>query len=325
MARKVLLSVLFGLLVILGLALLGDIRQTARALGHFQWAYAPLILGLTLFNYALRFVKWHYYLHILNVRTISLADSARVFLANFIMVMTPGKVGEFFKAYLLKQVAGTPVAHSAPIVVAERVTDGMAMGLLALLGLTTYRAAWPALALILGTMLAGVALVQMRPLALRALGWGERLPLLSPAAHSLHALYESAYRILRWDALALAVGLGVLSWGAEGLAFYLVLRGLGLPSGALLLLQAVFILAFATIVGAVSALPGGLGAAEGSLTGLLLLLVTREESLAVAATLLIRLFTLWFGVLLGAAVLLACRHRLLGARPLTLSGVGEVP
>jgi len=307
---KILLSVLFGFLVILVMALLADVRQVVRTLQHFEWGYVPVILGLTLLNYALRFIKWQYYLRILGIRNIGWADSLRVFVANFIMVMTPGKVGELFKSYLLKQVTGTPVARSAPIVMAERITDGLAMGILALAGLASYRAAWPALAAVMGVLLAAVVVIQLRPLALRLLIWGEHIRPLSRVAHTLHTLYESSYRILRWDAILFAVCLGVVSWGGEGLAFYLILRGLGFPPDTLLLLHAVFILAFGTIVGAVSALPGGLGAAEGSITGLLLLLVTREENTAVAATLLIRLFTLWFGdnCLAGLQTPPAARH-----------------
>ncbi len=309
--RNILLSVLFGFLVVLALMLLADIRQVTRVLRHFRWQYVPLILGLTLLNYGLRFVKWQYYLAILGIRGVPWVDSLRVFVANFIMVMTPGKVGEFFKSYLLKNVSGTPMAQSAPIVLAERVTDGLAMAILALVGLTSYRNAWPILAVVTAIMLAEVVVIQIRPLALALLRWGEHLPLIRRVASSLHTLYESSYRIFRWDALLFAVGLGIISWGSEGVAFYLVLRGLGMPASWELLLHAVFILAFATIVGAVSALPGGLGAAEGSMAGLLLFLVTSDETLAVAATLLIRLFTLWFGVLLGAIVLVGSRKRLL--------------
>jgi uncharacterized protein (TIRG00374 family) len=64
----------------------------------------------------------------------------------------------------------------------------------------------------------------------------------------------------------------------------------------------VFILAFSTVVGAASALPGGIGAAEVSIAGMLTLLAGITPAAASAATLLIRLATLWFGVLLGLVV-----------------------
>ncbi|HLE28612.1 MAG TPA: hypothetical protein VI793_10875 [Anaerolineales bacterium] len=95
--------------------------------------------------------------------------------------------------------------------------------------------------------------------------------------------------LLTWKNILIAVGIGVVSWGGE-------------------------------CVGAVSALPGGLGAADTSITGLLLLLVTPLRDLAVAATLLIRFCTLWFGVSLGLITLLALYRRLLFSPAITPGG-----
>ena len=74
---------------------------------------------------------------------------------------------------------------------------------------------------------------------------------------------------------------------------------------------AVFTLAFSTIVGAVSALPGGLGAAELSITGMLSLLLGLSVGTSAAATLIIRFATLWFGVTLGLLVWTRSRDWLL--------------
>ena len=67
--------------------------------------------------------------------------------------------------------------------------------------------------------------------------------------------------------------------------------------------MATFVYAFASLAGAVSMLPGGLGVAEGSLTGLLAGLGTPLPE-AAAATLLVRGATLWLAVALGVVTLL---------------------
>jgi len=82
----------------------------------------------------------------------------------------------------------------------------------------------------------------------------------------------------------------------------MILLGLGIPPSWETLSIAVFVLAFSTVIGAVSALPGGLGAAEASIAGMLTLLLTLGADTAAAATLLIRFATLWFGVVLGLIV-----------------------
>jgi uncharacterized protein (TIRG00374 family) len=100
--------------------------------------------------------------------------------------------------------------------------------------------------------------------------------------------------------LAVAVGLGTVSWAGEGAAFWLVLKGLGVQPTVTLLSQAIFILAFSVIVGGASTLPGGLGAAEVSLAGMLAFVVGLPRELAASAALLIRSCTLWFGVRWGS-------------------------
>ena len=89
---KVVLGLLLGVVVIVGLALAADLPQVVEAVREFEWGWLPLILGLTSFNYLLRFIKWHYYLGQVGIRTISRMDSLRVFLAGFSMTVTPGKL-----------------------------------------------------------------------------------------------------------------------------------------------------------------------------------------------------------------------------------------
>lgn len=225
------------------------------------------------------------------------------------MVLTPGKIGEFFKSYLLAQVSDTPMSQSAPVVVAERLTDGMAMVLLATAGLIVYRLGREVVFIVALLLLALVVMVEYRPLALRLLRWSQGLPLISRLARELDNLYESAYVLLTPRNLLWAVILGFLSWGSECVAFYLVLAGLGFPGTPSLLLQASFIFASSAILGAVSFVPGGLGVTDASLAGLTLFLTGASKSLSVAASLLIRLSTLWFGAILGLVALFLFRKR----------------
>src|ERR1700739_3588315 len=126
MRHRVLLSLLFGLIVVSVLALAGDPPKVLDTLRRFPAGYLPAILGLTLWNYALRFVKWHLYLRRLHIRA-AFGDSIGIFLCGLSMAMTPGKAGELLKSVLLRRRAGTPLATSAPVILAERLTDGLAM------------------------------------------------------------------------------------------------------------------------------------------------------------------------------------------------------
>jgi uncharacterized protein (TIRG00374 family) len=312
---KIGIGLALGLAVIIGLALVADIRAVGRTLNQFTWAYAPAILGLTLFNYALRFLKWHYYVRLIGGRGLRWTDSLRLFVAGFPLALSPGKLAEPLKAVWLRQYAGVPVARGIPVVAAERLSDGLAVLLLSTVGVIAYPQYWPGFALVLVGLLGIIVVSQVRPLALWLLALAARLPLVARFAPQLREFYEGAYQLFSPRSTLVAVGLGVVSWLGEGLGFYLVLRGLGLPPALSTASVAVFVLSFSTIVGAVSSLPGGLGAAEASIAGLLALTLGVAGDLAATAALLIRFFTLWFGVLLGLAVLAGSRHLLLLDRP----------
>jgi uncharacterized membrane protein YbhN (UPF0104 family) len=124
--RRILAGFLFGVIVYLVLILLSDIRQVGSHLRDFDWRLTPLILAGTLFNYLLRFIKWHYYLRLIGVRELPLAESARIFIAGFPLAVTPGKIGEALKGLWLNHWTDTSTSLGVSVVLAERVSDGLA-------------------------------------------------------------------------------------------------------------------------------------------------------------------------------------------------------
>jgi uncharacterized membrane protein YbhN (UPF0104 family) len=285
--------------VALALVAAGDVSATARALAGFRWSLVPAVVGAVLVNYALRFLKWHYYLRRLAI-PLPWGPSALVFLAGFTMAISPGKVGEVLKAVLVRERVGTEIGRTASVVMAERLTDVAGLLLLSALGATALpRGRWllGATALALAGAVAVVRTPALARLARR------RLParlatgrLVEPA----RAFLGAGRALLAPGALSLAVGLSVVSWFFECLAFHLILDGVG---AALSLRMATVVYAFASLAGAASMLPGGLGVAEGSLAALLVGLGTPTPA-AAAATLLVRAATLWLAVALGIATLL---------------------
>jgi uncharacterized protein (TIRG00374 family) len=311
--NKFLWSLLFALLVYMALILYGDWQALMTTLAEFPWIWLPAILGLTLLNYLGRLLKWHWYLRLIDVE-ISRDASSRIFGVGMVMVMTPGKVGEFLKSYMVKNVTGAPMSITAPVVLAERLTDGLAMLILAGVGLFAFQDRTMRLvaAVALLAILSIILLVQVRPLALWMLSFGEKLPVISRFAHGLHEFYESSYRLLRPRNLLIAVGIGTVSWLCEGLAYFLVLVGMGITPDWEMALISVFIFSISTVVGALIATPGGLGGTEGALVALTTQLLGLARTPASAAALLIRFATLWFGVILGLLCLALWPHLLSG-------------
>lgn len=300
--RKMIPGIVLGFVVLVVVMLVGDIQQVGREILAFEWWLFPVALLFTLFNYTLRFLKWHFYLGQIGVRNIHWTESLRLFVGGFPLAVTPGKVGEVFKGVWLNQMTDLPVARGVAVVVAERISDGLAVLGLSLLGVVTYPQYWLAFVLVLVLLLGVVVVSQIRPLAMWIFTQGEKVRILRRAIAALREFYEGSFALFRPGATLLAVGLGAVSWLGEGIGFFLILVGLGLPLTGEMLALAIFVLAFSTVVGAVSTLPGGLGAAEISIAGMLMLHPLVTAPTASTATLLIRLATLWFGVGLGLFV-----------------------
>jgi uncharacterized protein (TIRG00374 family) len=296
---KLLLSLFLGVLVFAGLFLYADLREVLRSLGHFNWALLPLILGLTTLNYAFRFVKWEYYLRLLGVRGLSKRDSFLVFFSGLGMVITPGKVGEWLKSYLLREVHGTPIARSAPILIAERLTDSVALVIIAAAGVFVFGDLWQVFVIVAVACVGFIVVVRHRPTALALLRLGRRVPLARRFVPQIEQFYEATHALLSPQAMIAMGALSTLSWSFEVLGFYFTLVGLGLSGDASLFLHAAFILPIATLASAIAFTPGGLGVAEAGLQGLTEGLLDVSRSSAAVGTLIIRFGTLWFGVMVG--------------------------
>src|SRR4029079_9943965 len=109
--------------------------------------------------------------------------------------------------------------------------------------------------------------------------------------------------------LTIATLIAVPAWGCECVGFALVCNAF--PGAHVELGLAMVIYAGTTIAGALSFLPGGLGVTEGAMTVALVEGAAKlDGSTALTATLLTRLATLWFAVIIGVVFLAIARRRM---------------
>lgn len=303
--KKLIISLILGAIIMVGLGVYADFNKLAGSLLRFDLAYLPLILMLAPMNYILRYFKWNYYLKLLNIK-IEPGDNLRIFTAGLSMAVSPGKLGEFIKAYMIKEFNGTPMSVTSPLIVAERLTDGISMIILASIGALKFRYGFSVLIASTVLVFLFIAFVRFRPFALATIGFIKKLPLLKKAGEQIDAFYNSSFELFGVKSLLLSVGIGIISWGFEGIVIYLALIAFGWPIS---ILSSLFTVSFSSIVGALSMLPGGLFAAEGSIMGLLILMNVPKE-IASAATIITRFSTLWLGVAIGIVGLVAVQRRL---------------
>ena len=321
--RRALLVVAAGIAVFAAISVYGDLSEIGTQLGGFAWWSFAAALGLALVNYALRFARWTLYLRHGAIQ-VPPRTSLLVFASGLALSVTPGKVGELLKSFLLRASHGIPVSQSAPIVVAERLTDLVAVVLLALLGVALYGVG-------AATVIAGgaVVLAGLVVLARPALGGAlidlatrpRRLARFRPPLRDLH---RTLVGLLRPWPLTWGTAIGAVAWLAECIGFALIVNGF--PGAAVPLGLAILIYAATTLAGALSFLPGGLLVTEAGMT-LFLVESARgvERATAAAATILTRLATLWFAVALGLVALAVYRRLAPAAAEVLERDLGSPP
>lgn len=300
--RGVWIGLALGVAAFAALAIFADANALRGKLTSYDFRWFALGLAGATLNYVLRFARWQAYLKRIDAEVPWVA-SARIFVAGFSMGITPGKLGEVLKSALLVEAHGVPVERSAPIVLAERLTDLIALVALVALGAATVPDAAPIAA---GSAAVVVALYLV--FAVPAVGrWAidvvARTPIGNRLAPRLRDAHEALVDMLRPAPLALASTLAFAAWLLECGSLWAIARGFEGVSPSIG--ASAFAYAAPTLVGALAMLPGGLLVTEASMTGTLQHIGGPEITLTVAAgiTLLVRLATLWWAVALGLVAL----------------------
>lgn len=295
--RAVIWSALLAAIGYMCFALWGGWQGVVSAIGRLGVAGIVITLALSLVNYGLRFIRWQSYLRVMG-HPVLLEPSLKIYIAGFALTTTPGKAGEALRGVFLKRY-GVPYATSFAAFLSERLSDLLAIVLLTILGLTHYSAAVPLISV-------GAAAVFLAFIVLSNQRLLEAVPRLISGASRLHRLVRDLIEVLLQARrchspimLAKANGLSLIAWGAEAFAFYLILQWLGLEISFTF---AAFIYAVSMLAGALSFMPGGLIGAEGAMMALLIWSGV-DSADAIAATVVIRLATLWFAVVLGICAL----------------------
>lgn len=211
------------------------------------------------------------------------------------MSVTPGKVGELLKSYMLKQTGSQSISKTAPIVLAERMTDLLSLLLLAIIGSIIFQYQVFITVIISVLFLLFTFALTSKSIHKFIIKIFSRRKSVNKYVENLSEASVSISTLLKIKPLVGMTLFSFLAWFFECFGFYLILIKF---ETEISLFAASFFYSFSTIIGSISMMPGGLGTTEGSLTYLLIIhgLPINE---AAASTFLIRVVTLWFAVLVG--------------------------
>lgn len=309
LVRRMIPIVVLCVLVYGAMLAYGDADVIANNLGQIPFSIWVGGVLLSLGSQVFRALRWQYYLHRAKIR-VPVVDGVLVFVAGFAMSITPAKLGEVLKSLLLKEAWDVPVARSAPLVVAERVTDVGGLLLLGACGLLTVpNGVIPALFAFLAT-LALFLLSAWRKLGLWLIALLCKVRFIARLEDKLTRAYLELVDALSLRAFCVGLLFSFLGWGLQCWCVTFVAPAFAseVPLGAALIGYSAPLLA-----GTLAFLPGGLGLTEASMTSALQELSGLEANAAVCVTILVRVLTFWLAIVLGFLALWAYR-RLVASR-----------
>ena len=281
-------SIIFGiaLLVLLFRVVLDiDFSETGSVLIGANFGLLALAALAYYATFPMRGFRWWFVLGRAGERVPVRDATEVVFIAWFVNCLVPAKLGDLYRAYLLRGNFGTPISRTVGTIFIERVSDLLVMFWLALAAgyLSLQGRDRPELdGLFLLGFIVGAGLVVV-VVALRY--GGERLARRLPAkvAGAFRLFREGSTRPLTAGSLPVIGLVTAMVWVAEGARLYFVLQALGPPGSDLGIDAAIFVALAGSLLTAIPLTPAGIGFVEAGMVGALALFgVPLEQAAAVA-------------------------------------------
>ena len=236
---------------------------------------------------------------------IGTKDSTEIiFLSWLVNCVVPAKLGDVYRAYLLKINSTASLSRTFGTVFIERVLDLFAIALLGIAaGYWSFRAGLPtAIQLVFGIGLVVVAVLAVALFTMR--NFGRRIIVALPLPHTVLELYDrfeegvfGALAIRQLPILGLLTG---IIWMTEALRLFFVVQALGFRDVELGLSGAVFVALIGSLLTAVPLSPAGLGIVEAGVVGVLTVAYGVALPEATAIALLDRVISVFSIIVLGS-------------------------
>ncbi|MGZ9277206.1 MAG: flippase-like domain-containing protein [Candidatus Limnocylindrales bacterium] len=280
---------------------------------------ALVLLAFVVFyaGFPLRGRRWSILLRGTGMRIGTKDSTEIIFLSWLVNCVVPAKLGDVYRAYLLKINSSASLSRTFGTVFIERVLDLFAIAILGIAaGYWSFRSGLPpAIQLVFGIGVVVVVVLAVALLTMR--NFGRQIIVALPLPHQILDLYD---RFEEGVFGALVVrqlpGLGFLTgviWMTEAARLYLVVQALGFSDVSLGLSGAVFVALIGSLLTAVPLSPAGLGIVEAGVVGVLHVAYKVPLPEATAIALLDRVISVFSIIVLGSiAYALSSKPRGLG-------------
>ncbi len=281
-----------------------DLASLVRGVEQADWLWLAVAFVVFYAGFPLRGYRWARILAATRFR-VGTGDATEIlFLSWLVNCLVPAKLGDVYRAYLLKLNAPvSSLSRTFGTVFIERLLDIFAIAVLGLAaGFWSFRTGFPpeiqfVVALGIGVVVALVALL----LTLRNFGRGILVRLRVP--HRLVELYdkfeEGVFGAVGARQLPPLLVLTALIWATEGFRLFFVVKALGFPDVELGLSGAFFVALIGSLLTAVPLSPAGLGTVELGVSAVLVYAYGIPQTEAATIVIVDRLISVFSIIVLG--------------------------
>ena len=274
---------------------LSDISSLKSHSISFKYEYVFIILIFVVSSWIPLFLRWRLLCKNIGLK-ISLRVDFLVYLAGFALSITPAKVGELLRTQILRDKSGIQRSQTTPLIFIEKFYDLLGAVLVSSIGILYF----PQIGIIvLGGLILSIIIFILFS---SKITFDKSIIILSkfkftknfiePLSKS-HEILKNSTKIKIFSS---SIILSLLYWLSISFAVFFILKSLSIDSLGFAEITSTYVSSL--FLGALSFLPGGLGITEASFTGLLNIQGI-SLSMAIVTVIVVRLFTLWFGVVIG--------------------------
>lgn len=300
---KFILSLLLGIIVISIIFLLNDTKNIVNIFDKITTRGIFILFICSVLIYFGRFLKWCVFLRALKIK-LPLIENIKIFLSGLSMGLTPGKLGEILKSYILKKKYRIDFSLTAPTVFVERLTGVIGCFILCMItsimlnegNIYSY-----VFFILMITVVSFIIIVFKSPKCFQyILDKISNIKFLVKKIDVFRNFYEGMLNLLNIKIFFICINISILYWGMESILFYNILKAFNVDIDVI---NSIFMITSISIIGGLSFMPGSLGTLEG---GLIAVLVYKGISfdLASVITILHRFFAMWLIIIIGAVILI---------------------
>jgi len=292
------------LLLIFQFVLKVDAQEVAAAISNADPLLLLAAFAVFYIGFPLRGLRWAMLLRSTG-QPITVRDSTEIlYLSWLVNCLVPAKLGDLYRAYLLKINSNASLSRTFGTVFIERILDLFVIAILGLLaGFWSFRTGLPPEIQFVAALGVGVVII-LALLLLTLRNFGRRILVRLPLPERVLDLYdkfeEGVFGAITIRHLPPLIVLTGFIWATEGLRLWFVVQALGFDDVSLGLSGAVFVALIGSLLTAVPFSPAGLGVVDAGMGAVLILAYGIPATEAATIVLVDRVISVFSIMVLGS-------------------------